>query len=53
MRGLRIAEGRKLREFLDKYDGAVYDTSHIMAAHVIKYYLEKRMKDRRRGLIEI
>lgn len=51
MRGLRINEGKKLREFLDKYDGAVYDTSHIMAAHVIKYHLYERMKERRRGLV--
>ena len=45
-----MKQGRKWQESLDKYDGAVYDTSHIMAAHVIKYYFEKRLKQRGRNL---
>ena len=48
MRGLRINQGRKFKDNLDKYDGAVYDTSHFISAHVIMYHLSKRVRQRKR-----
>lgn len=47
MRRLRKRAGEKLALNLDTFEGLVYDSSHIMGALVIKFYLDKKIALRR------
>ena len=45
-RKLRKQTGQRMGQYLDMYEGHVYDSSHIIGARIIKHFLRKKQKSR-------